>query len=745
MSMKKTIAFLLVSLIICVSMAQSRMISMEDLYEKHQFKSEKVFGLRSMDNGMYYTRIKRDEQGHRIVKYNYANGDSVATLFNAQDFPDLPDFTDYSISNDERKMLITTQEESIYRHSSRAHVWVYDMGKNTLTQISKNGKQRSTTFSPDAKMVAFVRGNNLYTYHLSTNKETAITNDGKLNSIINGVTDWVYEEEFAIAKAFQWAPDNKHIAYYKFDESQVKEFNLIMYNKQLYPTDYRYKYPKAGEDNSKVAIYMYNINDEKSVKSNYPDAEYVPRIKWVDAGYLAIQTLNRLQNKLNIYFLNAKTNTYQEIYNEESETYVEIIDQWYFLNDTKEMIITSESDGYAHLHGISYGKHRSRQLTFGNWDVTDFYGVSEQDEMAYYQSAEKSPTQRQIYALDLKTLKSKVISGGSGWNSAQFSANFLFYIHTYSNANRPPRVGINQNTGNQLISVIDNDNLVSVLDSFDISQKKFITIPTRNGVNLNGWVIKPPHFDSTQAYPVLVTIYGGPGSQTVRDVWESNVMWYQMLAQKGYIIVSVDNRGTGARGADFKKSTYLQMGKLEVEDYIETAKYLGNKPYVDAKRIGIWGWSYGGFMSTLTISKGADYYKTAIAVAPVTNWRYYDNIYTERYMRTPQENPAGYDDNSPINFVEKIKGKFLLVHGTADDNVHFQNTAELTRALVAANVQYEFYMYTDKIIVYMAEIHADTYILNSQTFYWRISSHLIDILYIIINDIFEGFNMKIYI
>ena len=678
------------------SFAQSSKITLDDLYGKRTFSAKGVWGLRSMNNGEFYTAIANSKSGQSIVKFSYATGDTVETIFTNNNSEYFKAFTSYSFSLDESKIMFTTEVESIYRHSTRENVWIYDLKKSKMTKISENGKQRYSTFSPDGKKVAFVRNNNMFIYDIKTGEETVITTDGKNNEIINGATDWVYEEEFGFDKAFAWAPDNAHIAYYKFDESAVKEFNMIMYQKELYPTDYRFKYPKAGEDNSKVDIYLYNLKNGESVKANIPETEYIPRIKWATQKELAVQTLNRHQNDLTIHFLDAKTNQSRVVYHEESTTYVEVIEDWSFLPDTKQMLITSEADGYKHIYSVHFGGGIEKQITKGSWDVTKFYGVLEQTETIFYQSAEDSPMERQVYSLDLKANSPVKISTKAGWNAAAFSKNFNFYINTHSTANTPNVITINFLDGKELAVLENNEKLVNTMAEYSITNKEFFTIPTKNNIDLNAWIIKPADFDENKQYPVLITIYGGPGSQTVKNSWDYNMMWHHMLAQKGIIVVSVDNRGTGARGAEFKKSTYMQLGKLEVEDYIEAAKYLGSQSYIDSARIGIWGWSYGGYMSTLALSKGADYFKTAIAVAPVTNWRYYDNIYTERFMRSPQENASGYDDNSPINFVEKIKGNYLLVHGTADDNVHFQNTTELVTALVKANVQYDFYMYTDK-------------------------------------------------
>ncbi|MGB1002871.1 MAG: S9 family peptidase [Salibacteraceae bacterium] len=693
---KNLFQFLLFSVISFATVAQGKLITLSDLHDKRTFSPDGVWGLRSMNNGDYYTEIQRAPKSQSIVKFSYSTGDSVETIFNTSSISNFSKFSEYSFSADESKILLITDVEPIYRHSTREHVWVYDLNKREIKQISKAGKQRYTTFSPDGKKVGYVRHNNVYIYNLESEIETQVTSDGEFNKIINGATDWVYEEEFAFDKAFFWSPDNNHLAYYRFDESKVKEFNMVMYQNQLYPSDYKFKYPKAGEDNSKVEIFMYNLEQKKSVKANFPYTEYVPRIKWASNSELAVQTLNRHQSDLNIYFVNAESNESKLVYNEKSETYVDVINDWFFLNGSNKMIITSEDNGYNHIYSISYSGKKKTQLTNGEWDVTELYGVSEKSGVLFYQAAKNDPTQRDVFSLKIKNKKSTQLSKNEGWNSAAFSNNMGYYINTHTDANSPAVVTINSKSGKVLQTLVDNVALKTTLTQYAISQKEFIKIPTSYGEELNGWMIKPHDFDENKQYPVLITIYGGPGSQTVKNSWDYNMMWHHMLAQKGYIIMSVDNRGTGARGAKFKKSTYQQLGKLEVEDYIETAKYLGVQTYIDSARIGIWGWSYGGYMSTLALSKGADYFKTAIAVAPVTNWRYYDNIYTERYMRTPQENAEGYDNNSPINFVEKIKGNYLLVHGTADDNVHFQNTAELVSALVKANIQYDFYMYTDK-------------------------------------------------
>jgi len=693
----KRTAFLVAFLLIGLStFAQDSEITMDDIYTTHKFNPDRVWGLRSMSNGSYYTTVAYTRKGQNIIKYSYASGDSIQEIFSTASLNQPLQFDSYRFSSDETQIMFTTDVEHIYRHSTRENVWIYNLESKKLQKVSENGKQRYSTFSPNGEKIAFVRDNNIFIYDLKSSKETQVTTDGKFNHIINGATDWVYEEEFGISKALFWSPNNAYLAYYRFDESSVKEFNMIMYQNELYPTDYRYKYPKAGEDNSLLDIYVYNVKKKTSEIANFPKTEYVPVIKWADDNDLAIQTLNRHQNDFKIHLLDAKTNKSHIIYHETSETYVDPVNRWHFLPKSNEMLITSEKDGYKHIYSINYKTGIEEQLTKGDWDVTKLYGVMKPKSMMYYETAEASPTQRNVYSMDLLAKRVTKLSTQDGWNKAAFSRNFLFYINTYSNANTPYTITLNKQDGSVIKTLVDNKKLTNTINTYQIGKKEFFQVPMPHGTDLNAWILKPADFDPNKKYPVLITIYGGPGVQTVKDEWDYSLMWHQMLAQKGIIVMSVDNRGTGARGAEFKKSTYQQLGRLEIEDYIETAKWLGSQTYIDSARISIWGWSYGGYMSTLAISKGADYFSTAIAVAPVTNWRYYDNIYTERYMRTPQENASGYDDNSPINFVEKIKGNYLLVHGTADDNVHFQNTAELVSALVKANVQYDFYMYTDK-------------------------------------------------
>ncbi|HHL57763.1 MAG TPA: S9 family peptidase [Bacteroidetes bacterium] len=684
---------------------QLKEITLEDIWVTYKFFPKSVRGIVSLKNGEQYTMIKNGS----IVVYDYKTGDSISTLINADELKtnemEKPlKISSFSMNHDETKFLIPTETESIYRHSSKSIFYVWDSKAKNLERLAE-GKQRLAEFSPDGKYVAFVRDNNLFVKDMTSKEEITVTNDGAFNHIINGTCDWVYEEEFGFTKGFYWSPDSKKIAFYKFDESRVKEYTLTYYE-DLYPEWYTYKYPKAGEDNSIVNIYVYQLEADKTVKMDTGEEtdQYLPRIKWTnDANILAIQRLNRLQNHLDILLADAYSGNSRVLYSEDNEYYIDITDNLTFVNENDKFLITSEKDGYNHIYLYSIEGELVKQLTSGAWDVTEVYGFDQKKKRVFYQSAEDTPLNRDIYYVDLKGKRTK-ISERSGTNSAGFSNNFQYYINTFANVQTPAYITVNNAKGEEVRVLEDNQKLKDIMKEYNLGEFSFFTFTSPEftlsdgkQVELNAWKILPPDFDPNNKYPVLLTIYGGPGSQEVKNSWGYfNYFWYQMLAQKGFIIVSVDNRGTGARGELFKKMTYLELGKYETIDYIETAKYLGSLDYVDKDRIGIFGWSYGGFMASNVITQGADYFSTAVAVAPVTNWRYYDNIYTERFMRTPQENASGYDDNSPINHVEKLKGNYFLIHGSADDNVHFQNSMDMITALVKADKDFKFMVYPNK-------------------------------------------------
>ena len=647
-----------------------------------------------MNNGEFYTQIKNSEEGQEIIKYSFKNGERIVRIFKSSDFK-IKRINSYSLSDDDRLMLLATETESIYRYSRKAIYYVFNIQNNKLKKLSEN-KIRYPTFSPDGSKVAYVYENNLFIKDITNGKETQITNDGKKNQIINGASDWVYEEEFKLVRGFEWSSDSRTIAYYKFDESHVKEFSMDKFNGSLYPSQEVFKYPKAGEANSTVNILLYSLDSkEKTLIYTEEDYEYIPRIKWSkDPHILTMIGLNRHQNKLDFILVNSKDGSNNILFSEEDKYYIDIHDNLTFLPNNF-FIWTSEKKGYNHifLKGLDGSEE---QITSGSWEVTSFKGLDSDKMQIFFTSTEDGSINRSLYVLDLETGKRKKLSTQIGTNSAKFSKGLKYYINTFSDADTPPIFTLHKADGTLIKTIEDNTEFKNKLKDYDLSKKEFLTIYTDNA-DLNAWVIKPPNFDKNKKYPLFMFLYGGPGSQQVLNKYgSSNFYWYQMLAQKGYVVACVDNRGTGGKGSEFKKMTYKELGKYETIDQIDAAKYFGNLEYIDKERIGIQGWSYGGYMSSLAITKGAETFKLAVAIAPVTNWRYYDNIYTERYMQTPQENASGYDDNSPINHVEKLKGKYLLIHGTADDNVHVQNTYEMTSALVRANKQFDLFVYPDK-------------------------------------------------
>jgi dipeptidyl-peptidase-4 len=683
--------------------AQKKDISLENIFKTGTFRSEGVYGLVSMNDGLHYTTLEKG----KILQYEYAKDtppvvivDQNELTINSKAFV----IDKYEFINDESKLLLATETEHIYRHSTRENYYIYDRTSKSITPLSNGGKQMYATFSPDGTKIAFVRDNNIYMKDLASGKEIAITTDGKHNSIINGGTDWVHEEEFAFSIAFFWNSNSKKIAYYKFDESLVKEFSFNEFNHQLYPSEYTFKYPKAGENNSIVSIHVYDVasGTDQLMDIGKETDQYIPRIKWThDANLLSIVRMNRHQNKLELLLNNAITGEPKIIYTENSPTYIDIHesegDYVYFTQDKKYFIITSEQSKFNHLYRYDLTGKLVNPITTGNWDVVSFKGINEKNNTLYYTTSEATPTEKDIYSVKIDGSNKKKISTGKGVNEPTFSNGMNYYINSFSDANTPELITIHNEQG-KLIRVLQNNAaLVKTMQEYNLSKKELIQFKTSEGIQLNAWMIKPPDFDATKKYPVFLTFYGGPGRNMVFNSFDKqSFFWHQMIAEKQYIVMCVDNRGTMYRGTDFKNCTYKQLGKLEVADQIETAKYLGTLPFVDKGRIGTFGWSFGGYLSSLCITKGADYFKTAIAVAPVTNWRYYDNIYTERFMQLPSENADGYDSNSPINYVSKLKGKYLLIHGSGDDNVHYQNTMEMISALVAANKQFDLFIYPDK-------------------------------------------------
>lgn len=690
--------FLLFLLLPFAAFAQNKKITFDDIYKLGTFRPELVAGFHSMNDGRFY--MEMSDKG--LLRNNFITGQTIDTLIAASDVRDeqgkVLSLDDVEWNADEKKTLIFVDREHIYRRSTKAIVYAYDLQTKKSVKVDEE-KILHATYSPDGSKVAFVKTNNLYFKDLASGKTTQITTDGEWNKIINGNADWVYEEEFEFTRAFDWSKNGTYIAYYKFNESKVPEYSMTMY-KGLYPTQYTFKYPKAGEPNSTIETHIFNVQTGADVKVDIgSDTDiYIPRIKWTqDDSKLGVAWMNRLQNHLKWLSADASTGSTTTFYDETNKYYVEVNDDLSFLNDGKHFITTSEKDGYKQIYLYNMDGTLASQLTKGKYDIDNILGIDEKKKTVYYRAAFNTPMDRQLFAVSYdKSSAPMQITKGAGTHNVDMNSDYTYYVDNFSDINTPPVVAIYDIKGKLIKTLKDNKKLRNTIADYSMGKAEFIRVPNTKGDTLNGWMLKPKDFDAQKKYPVLFCNYGGPGSQQVVNRWGAASMWHQYLGQNGYIIVSVDNTGTGFRGEEFKKKTYLQMGKLEIEDQIDAAKYLGTLGYIDKSRIGHWGWSYGGFMSSLAITKGADVFKAAVAVAPVTNWRYYDNIYTERFMRTPQENARGYDDNSPINFTDKIKGKFLIIHGTGDDNVHFQNSVMMVDKMIQNNVQFESAYYPNK-------------------------------------------------
>ncbi len=679
-------------------LAQKQNITIEDLWIKGTFRTDGLESFHTMKNGDFYTILNYNQKGVTLDKYNYESLQKTETILASADLIGIDYFDDYNFSNDETKIIIGKDTERIFRHSKIGDYFVYDIASKKLDKISEF-KIQEPTFSPDGKKVAFAYQNNLYVKDLSTLKTTQITFDGEINKIINGITDWVYEEEFAFVRAFDWNGNSDKIAFIRFDESKVPEYSMDIYGKKLYPNQQVFKYPKAGENNSELSLYVYDLNSQKNTLVDLGSNKqyYIPRIQWTkEPNTLALTTLNRHQNNLNIIFVDGNSLKNQLILNEKDAAYIDITNNLTFLKDNS-FIWTSEKDGYNHIYHYDKNGKLKNQVTKGDWEVTSYYGYDIKTKTIFYQSTEEGSINRSIYSIGINGKNKKKLSDDIGTNRAAFSNSYHYYINTFSNSNTPPVYTLNDaKTGKELKEIKNNLNLTEKLTHYNLSKKEFSTIKTKNG-EFNMWMIKPSDFDPNKIYPLFMYQYSGPGSQSVSNRWNGkNEYWYMMLSQKDIIIACIDGRGTGFKGRDFKKVTYKELGKYEIEDQIEAAKELGKLNYIDENRIGIWGWSYGGYMSSLAITKGADVFSMAIAVAPVTSWRFYDTVYTERYMQTPQENASGYDENSPLNFADLVKGDYLLIQGSGDDNVHFQNSARMIDALIEADKQFDFMVYPDR-------------------------------------------------
>lgn len=708
--MKRFFTLLLLAIFVTGIQAQQK-VTLRDIAQG-TYRAQGISGLKPMLDGEHYTQISSDHK--RIVKYSFKTGEEVGTLFDvttARDC-DLKSFDDYILSPNEKLILIQTETKPIYRHSFTAVYYIYNVKNNKMEPLSNNGPQQVPLFSPDGNQIAFVRNNNIYLVKLLFgNSESQVTKDGEYNHVLNGIPDWVYEEEFSFNRAFDFSADSKMIAYVRFDESAVPMFSFPWYkglapektSYATYPGAYEYKYPKAGEVNSKVSVHTYDIKSHVTRKMDLQiDSDgYIPRIKFTsDPEKLAIMTLNRHQNRLDLYMANPRSGLCKVAIRDEAEQYIKESAYSNIKFYPEHIVMMSEKDGYNHLYLYTIAGNLVKQITKGQFEVTSFLGWDQKANVFYYASNEGSPLRTAIYKIDGKGKKTK-LSTRTGSNSAIFSTNQKYYINTFSNISTPTLITLNDNRGKELTTLLDNSKLKAQTAQLNMPQKEFFTFRTSSGVELNGWMMKPANFNANKKYPVILHQYSGPGSQQVIDRWGigsfgDGGLFEAYMCDKGYIMVCVDGRGTGGRGAAFEKCTYLQLGVKEAEDQVETARYLGTLPYIDGKRIGIWGWSFGGYNTLMSMSDGSGAFKAGVAIAAPSDWRFYDTVYTERFMRTPKENAEGYDAGSAIKRAPQLKGSLLLIHGTADDNVHYQNCAEYSEALVQAGIQFDMQVYTNR-------------------------------------------------
>lgn len=701
--MKITTLTTAIVLTLNIGYAQKQDITIADLKQNFTYVAYGTKLTVGLSDGEHFAAI----DGDKIKKYTYKTGEEVATIMDLSKISDCPfeDIEGFSFSDDEQKILIYTNSQKIYRYSFTADYFVYDTHYNELKRVSEQGQERDTKLSPDGTMVAYVSNNNLYLKKLRYDSTSAITTDGDVNKIINGAPDWVYEEEFTMTSAFEWSDDSKQIAFVRFDENEVKEYTFPIYNVganteyAIYPGTYSYKYPKAGEKNSEVSVHVYNIQSRQTKTMDLGDLKnrYVPRIKWTATeNQLAIYTLNRRQNQLDIYLANTTSTVCKNFFTDKSKTYIDedVLDNSIFLPDGNTFIYTGEEDGWNHIYVYGTNGVFRCKLTQGEWDVTNLIGYNQQNQTIYYQAARTSPLNRDVYAISIDGKTERQISSGNGTTDIKLSATGKYYQKAYSDTNTPPTFTVHETATNKTLWTIqDNKKLKEKLQKANWHKKEFIKVPNADGTELNAWIVKPTDFDNKKEYPLLMVQYSGPGSQEVLNKWTLD--WEQTLASEGYIVACVDGRGTGCRGDEFKKCTYQHLGQYESDDQIAAAKYFATLPYIDAERIGIWGWSFGGFMSSLCLCR-SDVFKAGIAIAPVTSWRFYDSIYTERFMRTPQENISGYDKCNPLSLANQLSGHLFLIHGTADDNVHLQNQAEFTDALIRSGKQFDMFCYPNK-------------------------------------------------
>ena len=644
-----------------------------------------IYGVRSMADGEHFTIIK----GKQIVRCSYADRADSLVLFEG-DFK----IANYAFSADEKQILLTDAKsvKPIYRHSATADYYLADVGgkpRKVLEQV------RDVEFSADGRHLVYAQGNNLHLYDIASAKSKAVTSDGEWNKVINGTSDWVYEEEYGFTKGYAISPDGAKIAYLRFDESRVPTFEMMRYDDKLYNKAYSFKYPKAGDVNSVVTLHLYDVASGKSeqVATGVNTDQYIFNVAWTPAGELSFYRVNRLQNHFEV-LLRDKSGVVRTIYEEKSPTYVErpSASTIRFVDGERFIVSEETTAGYNHLYLHSTKKGRLNAITSGRWEVTSVVGIDK--NRLYYLSTERSPLSRDLYSIGLNGKGKRLHTADEGFYSVQPSVGMRYYLLTSTSATMPNVVTVHRKSGEVVDTLVDSRAKVAERGAW--AKREFKTFVTERGDTLNYYIQLPFGFDKSKRYPVLLTQYSGPGSQSVRNRWSLD--WEDALPHEGYIVACCDGRGTGFRGEKFKKCTYADLGRREVEDQISFARYLARQEFVDADRIGIYCWSFGGFMALNCALHGEGLFRMAIAVAPVTSWRYYDTIYTEIYNGLPQDNPKGYDDNSPLSHAKKLadRTKLLIIHGTADDNVHLQNSMEMCRRLNAAGKHYDMMVYPDQ-------------------------------------------------
>jgi len=684
---------------------QTPQLTLENIYRGQAFSPREVDIQWSRD-GRAYTLLETTAAGETdLVRVDVVSGARQRLVRGADLVP--PGSSDpiriesYGFSPDETKLLIATDVVRIWRRSTRARHYIFDLEQRRLTPLSRRpGQQSYPKFSPDSRRVAFVRDNDIFVTDLDSGTETALTADGGAD-IINGAADWVYEEELSLSDAFRWSPDGTRIAFWRFDQSPIPPFYLVD-QLTLYPRLQPVRYPKAGTANSEVRLGIVELESGAQTwidpGGDGGEEHYIARMDFTaDGDEIWFQRLNRHQNRMDLLLADVRSGASRVIMTDTDERWIDLQEP-IWIDDGRRFVYSSARDGYQQLFLYRRDGSLVGKITAGDWDVTEVFGVDDGAGVLYFTGAADGPLVRPVYRIGLDGSGFRRVSDEAGWHDADFAPDFRHYLDRHSRAGVPPTQTLRRANGESVRVLAANDDLAQRLDALGLQRPEFVQVPAADpDVTLNAWIIRPPDFDPAGRYPLLMYVYGGPGSQTVTDSWGGDrYLWHQIMARQGYLVASVDNRGTGARGADFKKMTYLKLGQIESADQIAAARHFAGFPYVDGSRIGIWGWSYGGYMAALTSFTGGDVFAAAMSVAPVTDWRLYDTIYTERYMRTPEENPEGYANGAPLNHAAGLQSAFLLIHGTGDDNVHAQNSIQLLQRLVEADKQFDFRLYPNK-------------------------------------------------